>query len=417
MTLPLFQPSLAGDVPSLPPMARVRQTFDPVHIARDALPAAVAASITPAAAQVVQPGMRVAITAGSRGIAHYDVLVAAVAQVVREHGAQPFVLAAMGSHGGGTAEGQRAVLAGYGISEKTIGCPVECSMETVVLGEVAPGVPVHCARAAVEADAIMLLNRIKPHTILTGDMGSGLLKMAAVGMGKHTGAATLHAAGIERYLLPAARMVLERAPVCLGVAISENAFDQTRRIETLLPQEIATAEPRLLAEVRRMLPTVPFDPLDALIISRIGKNIAGTGMDPNVIGMHRRNGGPPQRTIGRIVALELTEASHGNAHGVGMADIITQHLRDKIDWQATYTNAVTSNFLAGARLPLTCPDSQTAVALALQPYDPQTVRAVWIADTAHLHEMLVSPVLLAELARSPGLSQVSEPEPLRFEGR
>jgi hypothetical protein len=348
------------------------------------------------------------ITAGSRGIANIAVITAAVVEAVRRQGAEPFVVAAMGSHGGGADAGQRAVLDGYGITEAHIGCPISSTMETICLGETIDGLPVYFDRAAYESDGIIVLNRVKPHSSLTGELGSGLMKMAAIGLGKHRGADTIHTRGLAQHLVPAARLVLERAPVKLGVAIMENALDQTCKIETVPATAIEAADKRLLAEARALLPTIPFDPLDVLIVDQMGKNFSGTGMDPNVIGMHRRIGGPPQRTIHRIVVLDLSAASHGNANGVGMADIITQTLRDKIDWHATYTNAVTADFLWGAKLPVTCPTAHAAVALALKPFDVDHVRAVRVTDTAHLEEFWVSKALLAELGRFPSIVQVDE---------
>jgi hypothetical protein len=349
--------------------------------------------------------MRVAITAGSRGIAHIDAIIAAVVREVRRLGAAPFVVAAMGSHGGATSAGQRAVLSSYGITEERVGCPIVCDMETVCLGSTAEGVAAYIDRAAYEADAIIVVNRVKPHSILTGDLGSGLLKMAGIGLGKAVGADSIHLLGVERHLLPVARLVLQQAPIALGLAIVENARDETWKVECVLPAEMEAADRRLLGEARRLLPTIPFDPIDVLIVDMMGKNFSGTGLDPNVIGMHRRIGGPPQRDIRRIVVLDLSPESHGNAHGVGMADIITARLRDRIDWNATYTNGLTADFLGGGKLPLTCATPREAILLALKPFPAEQARVVWIQNTAHLEDMWVSSALLAELERWPHLEQ------------
>jgi hypothetical protein len=396
----------------LPRMARVRQRFDTTHIADIA--GAVGEGFARHAAGAIGPGMRVAITAGSRGIANIVAIIAAVAAEVRRLGAEPFVVGAMGSHGGSTGAGQRAVLASYGISEAAVGCPVVSEIETVRLGATADGIDVHIDRAAYQADAIILLNRVKPHSILTGDLGSGLMKMAGIGLGNPVGADSIHLKGLARHLIPVAQMVLERAPVRLGIAVVENSLDQTWKIEVTPAAEIAATDRRLLAEARALLPNIPFDPLDILIVDTIGKNISGTGMDPNVIGMHRRTGGPPQRQIRRIVALDLSEESHGNANGVGMADIIAERLRAKIDWQATYANAITADFLHGVKLPIACATARDAVALAMKPFEAESVRAVRVADTAHLEELWVSPALLAELDQYPAVEQVGELEELRM---
>ena len=396
----------------LPRMALVAQSFDTAHL-RD-IRAEVRRSFGEPARQVLGPGMRVAVTAGSRGITNIAEIVRAVIEEVRALDAQPLVVAAMGSHGGATAQGQREVLAGYGVTEESAGCPVVSSMETVWLGDTAEGFAVYVDKAAYESDAIVLLNRVKPHSVLTGELGSGLMKMAAIGLGKQRGADSIHTKGLQANLLPAARMVLERAPVALGIAIMENGAGQTRKLETAARDGIEAMDKRLLAEARARLPNIPFDPLDVLIVDSIGKNFAGTGMDPNVIGMHRRLGGPPEREIRRIVALDLSEQSHGNANGVGMADIITRRLRDKIDWHATYTNALTAGFPAGAKLPIPCLTERDAVALAVQGLDPAAVRAVRISDTAHLGSMWVSEALLAELPDHPGLEQVGEAREMLF---
>jgi hypothetical protein len=391
----------------------VRQRFDTHRVAD--IRAALAPQFARHAQDVIAPGMRVAITAGSRGIADIDRITAAVVEEVRRLQAEPFVVSAMGSHGGATAAGQREVLASYGITEERVGCPVVAEIDTVRLGQTADGIAVHVDRAAFEADAIILLNRVKPHTLLTGELGSGLMKIAGIGLGNPVGADSIHRLGLARHLLPVARMVLHRAPVRLGVAIVENSLDQTWKIEVVPAAEIEAADRRLLTEARALLPNIPFDPIDVLIVGAIGKNISGTGMDPNVIGMHRRIGGPPQRAIERIVALDLSDESHGNANGVGMADLITERLRAKIDWHATYTNALTAGFLAGAKLPVACPTARAAVELAARAFETETIRVVRIADTAHLEHMWVSPALLAELDRYPALEQAGDLEEMSFD--
>lgn len=390
----------------LPRGALVRQRFDTPRI--EDIRAEVARSFPGIARHYIPPGARVAVTAGSRGVSNIAEIVAAVVAELRGLGAHPFVVAAMGSHGGATGEGQREVLRGYGVTPETVGCEVVSSMETVRLGETPDGVPAYADRAACEADAIVLLNRVKPHSTLTGELGSGLLKMAAVGLGKRRGAEAVHRAGLQASLVAVARVVLERAPVRLGVAIVENGLDQTYKIETVPAAEIEEADRRLLGEARALLPNIPLDPLDVLVVDRIGKDVSGTGMDPNVIGMHRRLGGPPQRAIRRIVALDLSDASHGNANGVGMADVITERLRDRIDWHATYTNARTGDFLSGVKLPLACATARDAVALTLEPFDPSSVRLARISDTAHLEHIWLSEALLAELPRYPTLERVGE---------
>jgi hypothetical protein len=389
-------------------MARVRQRFDTSRI--DDIAGAVRQAFTQVDGEAIAPGMRVAITAGSRGIAQIDRIVAAAAHEVRRRGAQPFVVTAMGSHGGAVREGQLQVLASYGITAESAGCPVEATMETVVLGETESGVAVHFDAIAYRADAVILLNRVKPHSILTGELGSGMMKIAAIGLGNHAGAASIHAAGLAEHLLPVARVMLARAPIRMGLAVVENARDEVWKIEGVPAAQIESADRRLLREARVLLPNVPIDPLDILIVDQIGKNISGTGMDPNVIGMHRRIGGPIERRIDRIIALGLSPESHGNANGVGMADIITSRLRDAIDWKITWANALTADFLEGLKLPITCATPRDALALAMRTLDAATVRVARIMDTAHLEDMWVSEALLPELPRYPAIEQAGDLE-------
>lgn len=396
-----------------PELWEVRQHFDTREIA-DAAAATRAALETLAPERPWPRGGRVAITAGSRGIDRIVEILRAAAETVRARGAEPFVLGAMGSHGGSTAEGQREVLRGYGITEESVGCPVRTCVESEEVGRTAEGMPVLCSRLAREADGVLLVNRAKPHTILTGDLGSGLVKMAAIGLGGPRGADTLHAHGLPEGILPAARVLLERLPILGGLGVVENAADRICTLEAVPAGEIEATDRRLLAQARSLLPTIPFDPIHVLVVRRMGKNLSGTGMDPNVIGMHRRLGGAPARRIDRIVALDLTPESHGNAIGVGMADLITTRLCDRIDWRATYANGLTSGFFAGIKLPVALPTDREAFAAALKGFPPETLRLVVIEDTAHLERMLVSPALLPEARADDRLHLGDRPTPLRF---
>jgi hypothetical protein len=350
------------------------------------------------AAARIKPGASIAVTAGSRGIDAIVPVLRAVAGRLRALGAHPFVTAAMGSHGGATGEGQREVLRGYGITEATMGCPVRSSMEVVSLGLTDTGFEVFCDRNAFESDGIVVVGRVKPHSILTGDLGSGLLKMTAIGLGKQRGADSIHVQGVAAHLVSAARRVLARAPIALGIALVENAYDRLAIVEGVGPEGFEEADRRLLAQARAWLPRLPAAllPLDVLIVDRIGKDISGAGMDPNVIGMWRRNGGEPDVAIARIVALDLSDASHGNAIGVGMADLITASLEQKIDRHAMAMNALTSGFLSGAKVPIALPTAQAAIDEACRPFARERLRAMRIQDTAHLEYLRVSPVLGAE---------------------
>ncbi|TAM75889.1 DUF2088 domain-containing protein [bacterium] len=398
----------------MPDWALIRQQFDLTRI--DDPAAAVRAAFAQVDAQRrITPQASIAITAGSRGVDAIVPVLRAVAAGVRALGATPFLSAAMGSHGGATGEGQREVLRGYGITEDAVGCEIRSSMDVVALGTTEAGVDVFCDRQAFESGGIIVVGRVKPHSILTGDLGSGLLKMSAIGLGKRHGADALHTKGLQSNLVAAARVALARAPIVFGIALVENAHDRLALLEGVPPEEFEAADCRLLARARAYLPQIPFDPLDVLIVDEVGKNISGAGMDPNVIGMWRRIGGVPDRSIARIVALDLTDESHGNAVGVGMADIITQRLRSRIDEQATYMNAATSGFLAGAKIPLTLPSAREAIDLACKPFDPRSARIVRIEDTAHLEYLQVSPALLLDVAADARLEIVAQPCPLQFD--
>jgi hypothetical protein len=320
----------------------------------------------------------------------------------------------MGSHGGATVEGQLEVLASYGITESSMGCPIRATMEAVPLGVTPTGYTAYCDRFAYEADGIVAVNRVKPHSILTGDLGSGLMKMLGIGLGKAVGADAIHIVGVEENLLPAARIVLSNAKVLFGLAIVENSFDQAARIEAVWPDEIEETDVRLLRLARAYLPNIPFDPLDVLVVQQMGKNFSGTGMDPNVIGMHRRIGGPPQREIRRIVALRLSEESHGNSTGLGLADIITEGLLADVDYEAMCINSLTSDFLWGIKQPLPAPTEEMALRLALRPFPPESARAVIISDTAHLDQMWVSNALVPELGAYEQLEALDDARPVRF---
>jgi len=375
----------------------VRQRLDTTRVADVA--AAVAGAFDEAQARErIAPGTAVAITAGSRGIDEIVAILAAVAAEVRRCGGLPFITTAMGSHGGATDAGQREVLTGYGITADAVGCEIRSSMEVISLGTAANGDEVFCDRDACAAGGIIVVGRVKPHSILTGDLGSGLLKMTAIGLGNQRGADAIHIAGVQEHLVPCARHVIERAPIAFGIALVENPRDELALLRGVAPAGFEAADRELLAYVRARSPALPFDPLDVLVVDYIGKDISGAGMDPNVIGMWRRNGGAPDRAIGRIVALDLSAQSHGNATGVGMADVITEQLRAKIDFKATYTNSITSNFLHGAKVPLTAGSAREAIELACRPFAPDRLRCVRVRDTAHLEYLLVSQALLETAA-------------------
>ena len=352
-------------------------------------------------------GKRVAITAGSRGISHMAEVLTALVVRLRQMGAEPFIVPAMGSHGGATAEGQRGLLAELGITEASTGAPVVASMETIEVGRLANGMPVYQDKLAAAADAIVIVNRVKPHTDFTGPFESGLSKMAVIGLGKLQGADTLHRYGVQglRDLVPeAARLVCQRSKIIFGLGLVENAYHEIARIEAVPPNGIAgPQESELLKLAYRLLPQFPFTEIDVLVVDEMGKNISGVGLDTKVIGRVKVHGVPDfsQCAIRAIAVLGLTPELHGNAAGVGLADVTTSRLVSQIDFEATYLNCITSGItgIQRAALPLVAPTDRAAIETALRVCgrpDLDTIRLVRIKNTLSLGEMDVSPGLLVE---------------------
>jgi hypothetical protein len=360
-------------------------------------------------------GDTVAVAVGSRGISHLPALVKAFIAWLKELGLRPFVVPAMGSHGGATAQGQEGVLAHLGITEAAVGAPMRSSMAVVSLGSTAEGAQVFFSREALEADHLAVINRVKPHTAFRSQIESGLCKLLAVGLGKQEGAAAMHRHGLARSIVPAARRILEKAPVMCGVAVVENAFEQIHSLRLARPDQFESADRDLLAVAWHLFPRLPFRQLDALVVEEMGKNISGAGMDPNVVGFWRREGGEREPDFHVLAVLDLTPQSQGNATGIGMADLTTQRLLAKIDREATYANALTSGILRSARFPLALENDRQALeaVLRLQP-DPQAVRLVRIKNTLELQRFWATAALLPELSRTAGLTADPQPLPLTF---
>ena len=419
--------NIAGglDVP-LPRMVNVLQKFEAVHLGDIA--ATVAKEFQrPEVRARVKAGQAIAVGCGSRGIANIATIVKCVIRELQALGAKPFIFPAMGSHGAATAEGQKKVLEGYGITETTTGVPVRATMDTVIVGTLADGTPVHMDRFAAEADGIVVINRIKPHTAFRGATESGITKMLAIGIGKIVGAATCHQHGMDTFpeLLPKVRDVnLARRNVLFGVGIVENAHDQTAAIEVIPSERIAEREPVLQDMAKKLMPQLFFNEIDVLIIDEMGKNISGAGFDPNITGRNRRsvkwNFGPLTK---KIVILGLTPETGGNATGVGGADIITMRLFREIDIPSTYANIITSMNLDGAAIPMVMNTDQEAIQLAVKTVvrvKPRDCRIVRIRNTLELAQIQVSEPLLAEVRARPDRFQIaSPPAPFAFdaEGR
>ncbi|NOT60822.1 MAG: DUF2088 domain-containing protein [Acidobacteria bacterium] len=391
------------------PFTKVRQQF----------PREMVADIEATVAQQMQkltiaPGANIAIGAGSRGVANIARIVKAVVDVVKSKGGNPFIFPAMGSHGGATDEGQAEILASYDITAATMGCAIRSSMEVVPIEHGDLEIPLFMDKTAYESDGVILVNRIKPHTAFHGDYESGLVKMSIIGLGKQRLAEALHSYGIYglKTLMPAAaRKIMATGKVILGVGIVENAYDETAMIEALTPEEIWTREPQLLKLAKESLPSFPLDELDVLIVDRIGKNISGSGMDPNIIGRMRIRGAEDadKPRVKVIIATDITEESHGNACGIGLADVVTRRLADKIDWDATYMNGITSGFYEHFALPIVAPTDRQAFEWGIRAsHDPKRPKRIArIKDTLHLSELYLSPAALEERHRNVEL--INEP--------
>ena len=382
----------------LPEMVKIEQIFPDEHL--DDVEMSVRNAVLPFAADM-ESGCTAAVLAGSRGIRHIDCIVKTVVKTLLAAGVRPFIVPAMGSHGGGTSEGQEEILKSYGITEETMGVPIHSSMETEVIGFTPEGIEVHFSKPAMEADYVIPVCRVKPHTDFSGPIESGICKMLAIGGGKHNGCSRLHREGFPAlaHIIPdAAGVIIDRVEIPFALAIVENAFDKTHTIEAVPGSEIFSREPELLDLAKSLMPRIKFDDVDVLIVEQIGKNISGTGMDPNIIGRDSYGqipGAVPR--VKRIIIEDLTEDSHGNAIGFGMADFILRRAFEKVDLEMTYTNGMASGNPEGARIPVIAETEEEALRAAIQtcPHtdmnDPKIVR---IRDTLHLSEIEISENML-----------------------
>lgn len=372
----------------------------------------------------LNPGERVAISVGSRGVCNLDNIVRSLVDNLKGLGARPFLFPAMGSHGGGAAEGQLAVLERYGITEQTMGCPILASMEVVQLGQSDDGIPIFLDRHASQADHVVVLNRVKRHTEFKGEIESGLMKMLLIGMGKHQGASIYHRAfvdyGFDQIVQKVARIVIEKAKVLFALAIVENAYEETALIRALLPQEIVEAERELLRKANELAAKLPFDDVDVLIVDEMGKNISGAGMDTNVTGRYnnRAISLPRQCRVKRIYVRDLTPESMGNAAGIGAADFIHRNIMSKIDFRATNTNCLTAIAPEQARIPIVCGSDREALEYCFATIgltSPQDACVMRIRNTLHLIELDVSRAFLKQINGRPDLKILAGPAPLEFD--
>jgi len=404
----------------LPRMLKVRQKFESAQIDD------VAARITEIMheekiASLVYPGQKVAVAVGSRMIDRIGIVVKQVILELKALGAEPFIVTAMGSHGGGTAEGQLGILYSYGITEESCGCPIIASMEVKEIGRTEEGHPVRIDKQAAEADAVIVVNRIKAHTAFRGPYESGLMKMMTIGMGKHEGAKVCHEAGfgVMHHLVPLfGKVIMQNANIAFGLALIENAYDELCLAKALLPEEIITEEPGLLEYSKSLMGSILFKNADVLIVDNIGKNFSGEGADPNISGRFPTPYATGGLNAERRVCLGLSEESHGCGYGVGLFDTISRRMFEQMDLDATYTNAITNTVLGAVAIPVIMPSDREAIMTALYSCnnaDRSNPRIVRIANTAQIEEIYISEAMVEEAKANPNIELISEPAPFDFD--
>jgi lactate racemase-like protein len=406
-----------------PQFFRVRQTFDAPRV--DDVEGEVGRQLGGLGLErSIRPGESVAITAGSRGITNIARIIQAAVKYFQGLGAKPFIVPAMGSHGGGTPEGQRAVIEAYGVTEAFCGCPIRATMQTVIVCQTAEGFPVHFDRLASEADHVLVCGRVKPHTDFIGDIESGLMKMMLIGLGKHEGAKVYHRAihdySFGQIVRSVGRRVLEACPIRAGLAIIENGYDETAQIAGVLPEQFEAREKELLVIARRLLPRLPFEQIDLLIIDEIGKNISGTGMDTNVIGRkHNDHEAAVDEfpKVRRIFVRELTKETQGNATGIGLAEFCTSRLLEQMDVEKTRINCLTAGHISAAMLPMDFATDRDVLDAALPTIglrEPHEARVVWIRNTLDVREVECSAAYLAQARERSDLEVLTPLRDLRF---
>ena len=408
----------------LPRMIRIRQTFDARRV-EDVTAEVTRQLLSLRLHERIRPDQTVAITAGSRGIAQIGMMTRAVVDHLKGLGARPFIVPAMGSHGGGTAAGQAQLLEHYGITAEKMGCEIRASMETVIVDTTPQGIPVHFDKHASQADHVLIVGRVKPHTGFVGEVESGLHKMMLIGLGKHEGAKIYHRAiadySFMEIITAVAASVISKCRVVGGLAIVENAYDETALIEAVPPTRFLEREKELLKLATQWLPRLPFPTTDLLIIDRIGKNISGTGLDTNVVGRKfNDHAGTDRDTVRckRIFVRGLTEETHGNATGIGLSEFTNQRTADAIDRKITAINCITGLHPTAAMIPIAYETDREAVIQALQTcglVEPPDAKIVQIQDTLHLAEVLVSEAYLPQISSRRDLEQLGEPQEMAFD--
>lgn len=415
---------LLRDTP-IPKMFRASQSFPASHISPEEIPSVIAAEIgKPEISGKIKPGMSIAITAGSRGIRNVDIITKTIVDEVKARGAFPFIVPAMGSHGGATAEGQLRMLEGYHITPETMGCPVRSSMEVVQIGVSSRGNPVYMDRNAWESDGVIVSCRIKPHSSFRGKIESGVCKMMTVGLGKQRGASMVHDDGVEHMAenIPTmADVVIRSGKILFAIPCLENAYDETCHIESILPENILEREPELLQEAFRRMPSLLVREADVLIVDEIGKNYSGPGVDPNITGTFSTPYVSGGLKVQRTAFLNLSKESHSNALGVGLANAITAKIFNDMDPEQTYPNCITSTVLASARIPCVLATDKEAVQICLKTLtgipDRSRARVVRIPNSLHIEKIMLSEAYYEDViaGKYEGLYALDEPAELDWD--
>lgn len=411
--------SLLVDI-EMPKMVKIRQKFAKNAIEDVATAVRVELS-KPELCTQIKPGMQIAITVGSRGLDKLTILVKTVVEEVQKRGAIPFIVPSMGSHGGATAEGQKNVLKNLGITEDRMGCEIRATMEVVEVGRLPNGLAVLIDKYAYEADGIILLNRIKPHTAFRGPCESGLAKMLSIGLGNQKGADSCHAytfTHMAEFVVEMAKIKIDQANVLFGIATIENSYDKVAKVVGVHAQEILAVEPFLLEEAKALMPQILFKEIDVLVVEEIGKEISGGGMDGNVTGRYAMQGlsGGPQ--VDKIALLRLSEKTHGNANGMGIADTTTKRVFDEIDYESTYINCLTTLLTVPCKVPMVLASDKLAIAAAIKLAVEQNTRdlkLVRILDTLHLEEIYISEALLPIAQANAAIEVVGELQAMEFD--
>lgn len=402
----------------IPRMVTIHQKYDDRKITDTA--AAIRAQLEALPDHESYKDKRICITVGSRGIPDLDVMVRTMCDVLKEWGAKPFIIPAMGSHGGGTAEGQLEMIAGYNVTEKTMGVPILASMEVVQYGEL-NGIPLYCDKYAYESDGIVIFNKVKPHTDFRGPHESGLLKMIAIGIAKHKGAAMFHSFGFERFaelIPPVAEIFLQKCPVAFGVGVVQNAYDDICNITACTPENLIKTDAALLVEAKEKIAKFLFDDIDLLIIDEIGKNISGNGHDPNVTGRNITHSFHGVLKLDKMFIRGITQQAHHNGCGLSAADITTRKVLNDIDWDATWTNGLTTGVMTAGQIPVYANNDKDAIQMCIRSMhnvDFNKVRVVHIKNTLAMSTIEVSESLYESIKDLPGISYVSGPVQMEFD--